>query len=196
MRAAYRVAGVLTRIGVRPSSMMVIYAVSSLTVPILAWQGGLWPLAAAAAVVIGLGAAGLTSALAVYTRNITRLGSFYQSLLDRVAEVSWLVAFALLGAHTAVLVCAAVLVLAHEYVCAKVTGSTPGSGLDKLRIGTVGDRSTRVWLALIGLVLAAATGQIGPDLAAGVVTMVAFIWLALAVIGVGQLLAVIRKVLA
>lgn len=196
MRAVYRAVVLLARFGVRPSSAMVIYGVLSVAVPVLAWQGGAWPLAAAAVLLCGLAAAAVASALTVYTRQVTRLNSFYRSLLDRLAEVSWLLAFALLGAHPAVVVCAAVLVLAHEYVIANVAGPGAGSGLDKLRVGTVGDRSTRVWLALTGLALGAAAAQIGQDLAAGIVTMVAFIWLTLALIGVGQLLAVIRKVLA
>jgi hypothetical protein len=48
---------------------------------------------------------------------------------------------------------------------------------------------------VIALLLAVLVSRIGADLAAGVVTMVVLCWLALGLIGVGQLFAIIRKAL-
>jgi CDP-diacylglycerol--glycerol-3-phosphate 3-phosphatidyltransferase len=189
MRVIYEVTGVVP---VKPSSAMLVSIACSLSVPVLAWRAGLWPLLAVAAVLLSLVADGMTSALGVRAGRITRLESFYQAMVERLAEGCWLVAFLLLGAgKPAVVVCAA-LVWAHEYVRAKVGGTA----MRRAASATVGDRPLRVWLVIIALVLSACVSIFGQELAAGIVTMVVLCWVALALIGLGQLFAIIRKVLA
>lgn len=190
MRGVHRLAVVVSRFGGTPTATMAASAACSCAVPLLAWQGGQWPVAAGLALLLGLWADQLTGALWVLSGRITRLGAFYQSLLDRLAEVCWLLAMAVLGAHLVMVVVCAGLVWAHEYVRAR-------AGLGKTAAaGTLGDGSTRTWLVLIGLGLAAVSALLSRDLTAGVVTMVVFIWAAFALIGVCQLIAIIRKVLA
>lgn len=189
IRGAFRVAAVLDRFGIRPAATMVLSALCSVAVPLLAWRGGVWPALAAVALVAGLGTDLLTAAMAVYGRRLTRLGSFYQSLLDRFGEVCWLIAFALLGVQPFLVIVAVAMVWAHEYLRARASLGKGGSG-------TIGERPSWIRLTLIGLVLAAGAAQLGQDLAAGVATLVVFSWVCLAGIGLAQLVAVIRKALA
>ncbi|HCT76007.1 MAG TPA: CDP-alcohol phosphatidyltransferase [Micromonosporaceae bacterium] len=188
----YRVGRVLAGFGVRPGSLMLISVMCSLAVPLLAYRGGSWAAAALLAMLAGLGADTLGSALTVLTGRVSRLSTFYQALAERVAEICWLCALALLGARPGLIVVVAMLVWMHEYVRARVGAAA----LRPTATTTVGDRSTRTWLVLAALLVAALSAQVGNDLAAGAVTLVVVTWLALAMIGIGQLLGIIRKVLA
>ncbi len=190
MGRVYRLAFVLSRFGARPTATMIASAVCSCAVALLAWLGGPWPAVAGIALVLGLGADQLTASLWVMSGGTTRLGAFYQSLLERLAEACWLLALALLGAHLALIVACVALVWAHEYVRARASIGCKGG------TGTLGDRSTRVWIMLVGFALAVASAELSRDLVPGVVTMVVFTWAAFALIGVCQLIAIIRKVLA
>jgi CDP-diacylglycerol--glycerol-3-phosphate 3-phosphatidyltransferase len=112
--------------------------------------------------------------------------------VERFSEICWLLALAFLGTRPGLVFAVAALVWAHEYVKARVGAPA----LRPTATTTVGDRPTRVWFALAALLLAAASAQLGQDLAAGVVTLVVMSWLALALVGLGQLFTIIRKVLA
>ncbi len=190
--ATYRVSCVLARFGVRPASMMVLSAGFACAVPLLALRGGGWPLGAAAFLLAGLAADTVGLGLAVVTGGLGRLSRLHLSLLERFGEVCWLLALACLGAKPWLIFALATLVWAHEYGKAR-------AGAPAVRPGTpatVGDRPTRAWFTLAALVLAAVSAQIGQDLAAGVVTLLVVSWLALALVGLAQLLSVIRKALA
>jgi hypothetical protein len=189
MRAIYRLTGVVTP---KLSTTMLISAGCSVIVPLLAWPGGPWPAVAAVMVLLGLAADSTTDALAVRRGRVTRLESFYQTMVQRLAEVSWLLALLLLGALAAPVVICAGLVWAHEYVRARV-GNTV---MRRTGTSTVGDRPLRVWLVLTALVLAAAVASIDQDMAAGVVTLIVLCWVAFALIGIVQLVSIVRKVLA
>jgi CDP-diacylglycerol---glycerol-3-phosphate 3-phosphatidyltransferase len=190
--AAYRISGLLARFGVRTASMMVLSVLFAVAVPLIALRGGGWPLAAAVLVVAGLAADTIGFGLTVVTGGITRLSGFYQSLAERFSEVCWLMALALLGTKDWLIFSIAAAVWAHEYIKARVGAPA----LRPTATTTVGDRPTRVWSVLAALVLAAASAQLGQDIAAGAVTLVVLSWLALALVGLGQLLTVVRKVLA
>lgn len=188
MRAIHRVSGAI-RIGT--SVTMLISLAFAVSVPLLAWKGGRWAALAALTLLLGLAADAMTNALAIRGGRITRLEYFYQALVERFAEVCWLVALLTLGARPTAVVLCAFVVWAHEYLKAKVGGRA----IRRAGTSTVGDRMLRVWFVVIALLLAAVISFIGQDLAAGVVTMVVLCWLALGLIGLGQLFAVIRKVL-
>jgi hypothetical protein len=189
MRAIYQVTGVVK---VRTSVTMLISVVFSISVPLLAWRGGQWPAIAALLLLLGQVADAMTTTMAVRSGRVTQLESFYQALVERFAEVCWLLTFLALGARPLPVMLTAVVVWAHEYVRAKVGGAV----MRRAGSATVGDRSLRIWLVLVALVLAAAVSVIGQDMAAGIVTMVVLCWLALGLIGLAQLLAIIRKALA
>ena len=188
MRVICKVSGAVR---LRTSATMLISLACSLSVPLLAWKGGQWAAVAALMLLLGQAADAMTSARAVHSGQVTRLAHFYQALVERFAEVCWLVAFLALGARPAPVVLCAFVVWAHEYLRAKVGGAT----IRRTGTSTVGDRPLRVWLVLIALLLAALISRIGQDLAAAVVTMVVLCWLALGLIGLAQLFTIIRKVL-
>ncbi|MBV1852493.1 CDP-alcohol phosphatidyltransferase family protein [Catellatospora tritici] len=192
LRIAFTVGGVLARFGLRPSYPMVIAAGCAVLVPLLAARGGAWPALAALVLLLGVAADTVGQTLAVLLHRSTRLGGFYRAMLDRMSEMCWLAALAVLGAQpTVVLLCVA-LVWLHEYVRARA-GAV---GMRAAGSATIGDHGTRIWLTLLSLLLAAAaTTQVGADLAAGVVTMMMVLWLTLAVLGLGQLMGIVRKVL-
>jgi CDP-diacylglycerol--glycerol-3-phosphate 3-phosphatidyltransferase len=67
------------------------------------------------------------------------------------------------------------------------------AGMKEIGSVTVGERPTRVSVALVGLLLAGAGGLIQPEIPAGVMTVVAAVWLLLAIFGLSQLLGAVRK---
>lgn len=187
MRAVYKVSGVVR---MSFSTTMLLSVACSVSVPLLAWKGGPWAAVAVLMLALGQFADAMSGARAVRSGYITRLQRFYQALVERFAELCWLLAFLALGAGpTAVVLCAFVL-WAHEYLLAKV-----GRAVARHGGSTVGDRPLRVRFVVIALLLGALMSPIGADLAAAVVTTVVLCWLALGLIGLGQLFAIIRRVL-
>ena len=120
-----------------------------------------------------------------------KLEFFYQALVERFAEGCWLVGFLALGARPTPVVLCAFVVWLHEYLRAKVGGAA----IHRAGTANVGDRPHRVWFVIIALLLATLISPFGRDLAAAVVTMVVLCWVALGLIGAGQLFATIRKAL-
>lgn len=192
LNVAYRLATPLAALGVRPASMTLLATALWAAVPLLAMPRGAWPAVAALALALGLLVSTVASGLVVLHGRQTRLGSFYQSLAERLSEAFWLLALMSLGAKPWTIFAVGSVVWLHEYVRARGGAAE----LRPIATNTIGDRPTRIWMTLAALVLAAVSAQIGPDLPAGTVTLVVMSWLALALIGFGQLLAIIRKVLA
>jgi hypothetical protein len=192
LRGSHRIGVVLARLGMTPSSALTINVFTAIAVPLLASAGGVFTGLAAVFMVTGLSLGGLAGTLAVLLGQASRLDAFYRTLIERFSEGCWLLALAMLGARPALVVTCGGLVLFHEYVRARA-GAV---GLRAAGSATIGDRPARVWLTLLSLLLAAMAGPISPDLAPGVVTMVMVIWSTIAVIGLGQLLTIVRKVLA
>lgn len=192
LRTAYRLGALLARRGVRPALMQMISVLCAIMVPAVAALGGQWPVLAALFLLVGIAAQTVTDTLAVLLARTTRLGSFYRTMVDRLSELCWLAALATCGVRAGLLIACGALVWLHEYMRARA-GAV---GLRPAGSTTIGDRPTRAWLTLLSLLLAAAANRVSPDLAAGVVTMMMVGWLSLAVIGLGQLLGIVRKVLA
>lgn len=189
---AFRLSRPLAKFGVRPGSMTLLAMGFWIAVPILAMPRGAWPLPAAVSLGAGLLCATVASGLVVFHGRQTRLGSFYQSLAERFSEACWLLALIALGAKPWTAFAVGSLGWLHEYVRARGGAAE----LRPIATNTVGDRPTRIWMTLAALVLAALADQISAELVPGVVTLVVLCWFALAIIGFGQLLALIRKVLA
>jgi CDP-diacylglycerol--glycerol-3-phosphate 3-phosphatidyltransferase len=79
----------------------------------------------------------------------------------------------------------------HEYVRARAIAA----GMPDIGAVTVGERPTRVSVAISGLLVGGVAGLVRDGWDAAVVTVAAVAWLALAVIGLGQLTAVVRRAL-
>lgn len=191
LRVSYVLGSWLGRIRVPPTAVTMAGVLLSVWVPVTAVQGPAGPLLAAVFVLLAAVADSVDGAIAVAARRSSRLGYVYDSLADRLGEATWLVAFWLIGAPGLVVSTAGALSWLHEYLRARAVSA----GMREIGAVTLGERPTRVGLAVAGLVLAGLTGLIGLDLAAGTVTVVAAVWVLLAAFGLVQLLAAVRRAL-
>jgi CDP-diacylglycerol--glycerol-3-phosphate 3-phosphatidyltransferase len=168
--------------GIGPNWVTLAGVLLCLAVPVAA-TGGRPGLVVAAVLVL---LAGLADTLdgAVVSGRATRFGYVLDSVADRVGEAAWLTAFWLAGAPAWAVVAAGAASWLHEYARARATAT----GMSEIGAVTVGERPTRVSIALVGLLAAGALGR-----APVVVTVGVVVWLALAVAGLGQLTVVIRR---
>ncbi len=191
LRFSYQLGFLLGRLRVGPTPVTVVGVLFCLCVPLLAVRPGDGPFLGAAFVLLASVADSVDGAVAVSTGRTTRLGYVYDSLADRIGEAAWLVAFWLVGAPGALVAAGGALSWLHEYVRARAIAA----GMREIGAVTVGERPTRVCVAIGGLVLAGLTGLIEPDLAAGTITMATAVWVLLAAFGLGQLLSAVRRAL-
>ncbi|MFI6075396.1 CDP-alcohol phosphatidyltransferase family protein [Actinoplanes sp. NPDC051343] len=126
----------------------------------------------------------LDGAVAVLSDRATRAGYVLDSVADRVGEAAWLTAFWVGGAQAWVVVAAGAASWLHEYARARATAA----GMSEIGAVTVGERPTRVLIAVFGLLGAGIAGH-----APLVLTVAAAVWLGLAVIGLAQLAVAIRR---
>jgi phosphatidylglycerophosphate synthase len=126
----------------------------------------------------------LDGAVAVLSGRATRLGHVLDSVADRIGEAAWLAAFWVGGAPGWAVVAAGAASWLHEYARARATTA----GMTEIGAVTVGERPTRVLIALFGLLVAGIAGH-----APVVLTVAAVVWLGLAVVGFGQLAVVVRR---
>lgn len=198
---AYRIGSWLGARRVGPMAVTTAGLILCLAVPVAAVFGRVGLLAGAVLVLLAGLADGLDGAVAVITRRTTRLGFVYDSLADRLGEAAWLLAFWIFvppggefgaGAPAGLVVAAGATSWLHEYARARATVA----GMSEIGAVTVGERPTRVSIAISGLLVAGLAGYLRPDWAAVVLTAAAAAWLALAVIGLGQLMAAIRRELS
>lgn len=188
LRISYLVGALLGRLRIAPGAVTWLNVLLSVGVPVAAARPGYGPVIAAALVLLAAVADSVDGAVAVITRRTSRLGYVYDSLADRIGEAAWLAAFWLVGAPGVLVVAAGALCWLHEYLRAR----SVSAGMREIGAVTVGERPTRVSVALVGLLAAGAAGLIQPDLAAGTVTVFATIWVLLAAFGFWQLLTVVR----
>ncbi|MFI5484557.1 CDP-alcohol phosphatidyltransferase family protein [Micromonospora echinaurantiaca] len=191
LRFAYHVGYVLARLRIGPTPVTAAGVLLCVLVPVFAVRPGDGPFLGALFVLLAAVADSVDGAVAVATGRTTRLGYVYDSVADRLGEVAWLVAFWLVGAPGALVATAGALSWLHEYVRARAVAA----GMREIGAVTVGERPTRVSVALAGLLLAGLTGLIEPDLAAGTITMATAVWVLLAAFGLGQLLSAVRRAL-
>lgn len=189
LRVAYRLGRGLGRLRVSPTAVTLVGVLFCLGVPVSVVWAPDGPVVAAGFVLLAAVADSVDGALAVVTGRTTRLGYVYDSLADRVGEALWLVAFWLVGAPGGLVAAAGALSWLHEYVRARAVSA----GMRETGAVTVGERPTRVMVAVLGLLAAGLSSFMESDLAAGTITVAAAIWILLAAFGFGQLLAVVRR---
>lgn len=183
--AMYRLARPVAATGVPPDAVTLAGAVVSGAAVAAAGQGGRWVLVAAVLVAVSGAMDNLDGAVAVMTQRTTRWGYVLDSLVDRVSDALYLVALWLVGAPAAVCVAAGVLMGLQEYTRARAgQAGMPGIG-----VVTLWERPTRV--------IATAMFLLGAGLylddAAGWATAGAVAWAALGVVGVVQIVVVVRR---
>lgn len=177
LRLAYLLGRAVARTGATPGIVTGVGLALSVGVPVAARL----PLLAALLVVLSAVADTLDGAVAVLTGRATRAGYVYDSLADRFSEACWLVALWRLGVPGWLLLGCGGVSWLHEYVRARAAAA----GMDEIGVVTVGERPTRIILAVAALVAAGTVGG-------GGATVVAAGWVLLAAVGFGQLLVTVR----
>jgi CDP-diacylglycerol--glycerol-3-phosphate 3-phosphatidyltransferase len=177
---------------VKPGLVTACGLLACLLVPAFAGRGTWWSLLAAGLVAFAAVTDTVDGALAVLTAHTTRLGYVYDSVVDRIGEACWLFAMWRIGVHAWLVVAAGALSWLHEYTRARANAA----GMAEIGASTLGERPTRVMLAVLGFGLAGLAGLGNNDLPAGIVTFAATVWVVLGVIGFLQLFASIHRALA
>lgn len=180
---AFRAAYLLGGLGVRPATVTGVGLLCCIGVPLSCLPGRFWPLAGAVLVVLAAFADTVDGAVAVCTGRVTRLGYLYDSIADRLAELSWIAALWLLRVPVWLAAAALAVSWLHEYIRARAM-SAGMSGLGEV---TVGEAPMRVAVAASALGLAGLAGLLNADLATGTATMATAIWTLLGLTGLMQL---------
>ncbi|GAB3984790.1 hypothetical protein GCM10027615_73180 [Plantactinospora veratri] len=192
LRMSYVLGCFLARLHVSPTAVTVLGVLLCVAVPVAVAQsrpGPVGPLLAAGFVLLAAVADSIDGAVAVVTGRTTRLGYVYDSLADRVGEVCWLIAFWLVGAPGVLVAAAGGLSWLHEYTRAR----SVSAGMKEIGTVTVGERPSRVSVAVVGLLIAGLAHLVMPELAAGTITVATAIWVLLGFFGMVQLLSAVRR---
>jgi len=191
LRFGYLVGRLLAAIGVRPGAVTMAGVVVSAAVPVVALFRGAWLFAAAGLVFVAALADSADGAVAVITDRTSRLGSFYDSVADRLSEAAWLLSMWLLGAPGWLVTVCGALAWLHEYARARAAVA----GMTGIGAITVAERPTRVILVITALGLGGLAWFINPHLAPGAVTVVVSVWVVVGLLGAARLTGAIRTAL-
>jgi phosphatidylglycerophosphate synthase len=192
VRLAYRGGSLLGRLRIGPTTVTVAGLLLCVAVPFAALLGPAGLLLGGLIVLLAGFADGLDGAVAVVTGRTTRIGFVYDSAADRLGEAAWLVAFWLAGVPAWLVVAAGAVSWLHEYVRARAIAA----GMREIGAVTVGERPTRVSVAISALIVGGVAGLVRDGWDTTVVTVGASVWLALAVVGLAQLTVAVRRELS
>ncbi|BEP15456.1 CDP-alcohol phosphatidyltransferase family protein [Acidothermaceae bacterium B102] len=188
LSGVYVIARPLARAGVSPSVLTSFGVVVAGLVPCVTVVGPRWPLLAGLVVALSAGLDNLDGAVAMLTSRTSAWGFLVDSLVDRVSDAAYLVAFWLLGCAGWVCVVAGAGLVLLEYARARAGNA----GMGAVEVVTVGERPTRVIIASSFLI----TAGIFPGHADEVAVVGALATAGVSVIGLVQLLIAARRVLA
>lgn len=189
LRLAYVVARSLAARGLRPSTVTSAGILVAAAVPVVAGFGASWAPVGALLVLLGAVADSADGALAVVAAQETRLGRVYDSAADRVTEAAWLAALVLLGAPGWLAAGCLGVTWLHEYVRARAAVA----GMTGIGVVTVGERPTRVLLALFGLLAVGAAGLAAPDHAETAAAVTVAAWTTLGAAGLLHLTVAVGR---
>jgi CDP-diacylglycerol--glycerol-3-phosphate 3-phosphatidyltransferase len=185
---AYTVARPLALLRVPPDLVTLLGALVSAAAVALAWLDGRWLVAAAVVVALSGLSDNLDGAVAVMTGRTTRWGYVLDSVVDRVSDGLYLVALWVAGAPGWLCVVGGALMGLQEYARARAVGA----GMREIGVVTVWERPTRV--IVTAMFLLGAGIYLGAS--AGWATAGAAAWVGLGLVGLTQLLVVVRRRLA
>jgi phosphatidylglycerophosphate synthase len=192
VRLTYRGGSLLGRLRIGPTAVTAGGLVLCLAVPFLALLGPVGLLVGGLVVLLAGFADGLDGAVAVVTGTATRMGYVYDSAADRIGEAAWLAAFWLAGVPPWLVVAAGAVSWLHEYVRARATAG----GMADIGTVTVGERPTRVSVAISALVVGGVAGLVHHGWDSTVLVIGTVVWLAFAVLGLAQLVVAVRRELS
>ena len=147
-----------------------------------ALAGGWWLLLAAALVVLAGLLDNVDGAVAVLTGRASAKGEVLDAVADRVGDLLFLGVLLAAGAPLPVCALGGALMLLQEYLRARAAAA----GMTDVGVVTVWERPTRVIVTAAFLASAALLGSPWP-------TLGAWAWVALGVVGLGQLGLVVRR---
>jgi phosphatidylglycerophosphate synthase len=181
----YDVARLSVRARLSPDLLTAFAVLVSFAAGALAWLGGHWLMLAAAFVVVSGLLDNLDGAVAVLTGRSTQWGYVLDSTADRVSDLAYLTALWLAGAPAGVCVAGGALMLLQEFVRARAGAA----GMSEVGVITVWERPTRVIVTAAFLFCAGVfANHYWASLGAAA-------WVGLGVVGLGQLLIVVRRTL-
>ena len=192
LRLAWRGGSALARLRIGPTTVTGFGLLLCLAVPFAVLAGPVGLLLGGVLVLLASFADGLDGAVAVISGKASRLGYVIDSVADRLGELAWLVALWLAGVPAWLAVAGGVLSWLHEYVRARATAG----GMREIGAVTVGERPTRVSVAISALIVGGAAGLVHPGWDAVVVTVAGAVWLGLGAVGLAQLAFAVHKELA
>jgi phosphatidylglycerophosphate synthase len=191
MRLSFATGRLLARVGLSPAAVTAIGLLLSLAVPLVVLPRGVWLFVGAGLVFLSALADSSDGAVAIITGRTSRIGSFYDSVADRLSEAAWLLALWLLGTPGLLVAACGALAWLHEYARARAAlAGMPGVGAV-----TVAERPTRVLLVIAALVAGGLVWFISSRLTPGVITVVVAVWFVVGLLGGSRLLTAVRATL-
>ena len=91
---------------------------------------------------------GIDGSLAIITNKASKWGAALDSILDRTTELFWVLAFISIGGNEYLVICAAVLAFAQEYLRARAGGL----GLTEVGVVTIAERPVRASILFVSLI--------------------------------------------
>lgn len=188
LRIGHAVARPLAAGGVPPDVVTLCGLVlAGLALPVAA-AGGRWPLLAVLIVVFAALTDSLDGAVAVLTGRVSRFGTVLDATCDRLADAAFVGALWLAGAPAGWCLAGGMIAWLHE----QVRASARAAGMTEVGVVTVSERPTRVIvtaLFLLGAGLYPGSAQAWAGAGASA-------WTVVGLVGLGQLLVVVRRRLA
>lgn len=187
LTVAYTGARPLAGWGVRPDVLTAWGLLASAAVVAIAAAGGRWVLLAGGIVVLSGFLDSLDGTVAVLTERVTRFGFVLDSVVDRLSDVAYLLALAVLGATASLCVAAGVALGLLEYTRARAGNA----GMGEIGVVTLGERGVRI-AVVAGTLFSAGFWVDQADHLAGIGAAAVLV---VSGVGWGQLLLVVRRVL-
>jgi len=185
----YSCARPLARLGVAPDAVTGVGLLAAAGVVAFASAGGGWLFAAVVLVVASGLIDSLDGAVAVLTGRASAFGFVLDSVVDRCADLLFVVALWRVGAPAGVAAAAGALMMLQEYVRARAGAA----GMTEIGVVTVWERPTRVIVTAAFLLGAAVYGASSAAAASVWSTRGAWAWLVLGAFGLVQLAVVVRR---
>ena len=187
LRIVHVVASPLARLRVPPDAVTLLGLLIACSAPLLASLGRWGVLAAALVIALSGLFDSLDGAVAVMTGRTSRWGAVLDAVVDRISDAVFVATLWVVGAPAPVCVAAVALCWLQEYARARAGGA----GMTEVGVLTLNERPTRVIVVVMSLLATVAR----PDDDPGWAALGAWALVGLGVIGIVQLLVVIRRIL-
>lgn len=189
LRLGYQLARALAVLRVRPAAVTVVGLAFAAAVPVAAGRAGTSPVVAAGLVLLSALAGTIARALRVLTASANPGTAIGEAVAARLGEVAWLAGCWALGVPGLLLVACGALTGLYEYVRTQALAA----GMSPIGTQTLAERSMRVTVMVVGLVLAGLAGWSGRVFGPGLLTIAALVWLLLTTHGLAQLTGALRR---